>query len=145
MTTWRDTASQTVREDLDALLNAVLPFAQELLDKNGQFYPFGAVVGGDGNLSLASAPTAVGRRAAPANILADLVAAASAKSASLRAVAFVSDVLVAGKDAIHVELEHSRGTALRIVVPYKINRSTRLVRFGQLSASSGQAKVWRAE
>ena len=144
MTSWRDTASQTVQDDLDKLLNVVLPFAEELLNKSAQFYPFGATMAQDGNVSLTSAATAVGRKAAPAAVLADLVSGAAARSGTLRAVAFVSDVLVAGKDAVHVELEHSRGESIGIVVPYKINRTTRLVRFGELSASSAAAKVWVA-
>ena len=38
------------RPDLDALLNAALPFAQKMLVERGQFYPFGATMKPDGKI-----------------------------------------------------------------------------------------------
>ena len=52
MTSWRDTASTSAQKDLDDLLNFVVPLAQELLGKNGQFYPFGATMSQAGEASL---------------------------------------------------------------------------------------------
>jgi len=36
--------------DLDQLLNAVLPFAQQMLSKHGEFFPFGASMTIDGEI-----------------------------------------------------------------------------------------------
>jgi hypothetical protein len=41
---WRDTSSDQAQADLDALLNAVLPFAELTLSKYGEMFPFGAAV-----------------------------------------------------------------------------------------------------
>jgi hypothetical protein len=43
---------QTPRDELDALLNAVLPFAERMLRQHGDFYPFGATIGRDGKIAL---------------------------------------------------------------------------------------------
>ena len=48
MTTWRDTTSEHVQSDLDRLLNTVLPFADEMLRRHGEFYPYGAAITREG-------------------------------------------------------------------------------------------------
>ena len=40
------------RPDLDALMSALLPFAQRMLSKHGEFYPFGAAIDRDGQVRL---------------------------------------------------------------------------------------------
>jgi uncharacterized membrane protein len=47
MASWRDSASEIAQDDLDALFNAVLPFAEKTLGKSGEIYPFCASVGDD--------------------------------------------------------------------------------------------------
>jgi hypothetical protein len=41
--------------DLDLLLNAVLPFAQQMLAKHGEFFPFGTSMTTDGEIIANSA------------------------------------------------------------------------------------------
>ena len=119
MTSWRATASASAQEDLDGLLNLVLPLAQELLGKNGRFYPFGASVSTDGEASLTEADAGLGEHPQPDRVLAGVYDGARAAAAENRAAAFVSDVLIEGSDAVQVELEHRDGIAIVVLVPYK--------------------------
>jgi len=49
MTSWRDSASSQSQADLDGLLGEVLPFAQQQLEKRGEFFPYGATVSIEGD------------------------------------------------------------------------------------------------
>ena len=42
----------TPKEECEQLLNAILPFAINQLNKHGEFYPFGAVMLNNGDISL---------------------------------------------------------------------------------------------
>jgi len=140
MRSWRDTASASAQEDLDGLLNLVLPLAQELLGKNGQFYPFGASVSAAGEASLTAADPSPGDQ--PDQVLAGLYDGARASAADNRAAAFVVDVLANGSDAVRVELEHQDGIALVVLVPYKPSTLNRVPKFEQMSVSPGEPRVW---
>ncbi|WP_243057179.1 hypothetical protein [Nocardioides sp. SR21] len=140
MTSWRDTASASAQEDLDGLLNVVLPLAQELLGKNGQFYPFGASVSADGEAAVTASDPSLG--ANPEQVLAGVYDGARATAAENRAAAFVTDVLVNGSDAVQVELEHRDGIALVVVVPYTPGTYKRFPKFGELRVAQGEPKVW---
>jgi hypothetical protein len=45
----------TTRPDLDAVLNALLPFAQQMLAKHGEFFPFGASMSAEGEVAAVAA------------------------------------------------------------------------------------------
>ena len=145
MTTWRDTASASAQADLDNLLNLVLPLAQELLGKNGQFYPFGASVANGGEASLTAADPELGEHPQPEQVLASVYAGARATAAENRAAAFVSDVLIEGSDAVQVELEHRDGIALVVLVPYKPATLKRVPTFREMSVAPGEPRVWIAD
>jgi hypothetical protein len=144
MTTWRDTASASAQADLDNLLNLVLPLAQELLGKNGQFYPFGASVSTVGEAALTAADPELGEHPQPEQVLASVYDRARAAAGETRAAAFVSDVLVEGSDAVQVELEHRDGIALVVLVPYKPATLKRVPTFRDMSVAPGEPRVWIA-
>lgn len=145
MTSWRDTASASAQEDLDGLLNLVLPFAGDLIAKNGQFYPFGGSVSDNGEASLTAADPDLGEHPQPEQVLAGLYDGARASAADVRAAAFVVDVLVDGSDALRVELEHRDGVALVVLVPYTPLGLKRFPRFGDMSVGPGEPRIWIAD
>src|SRR5277367_666996 len=57
MTSWRDGATQQAQDDLDGMLGATIPFAQEMLAKNGEFYPYGASLSIDGEVKMEASYT----------------------------------------------------------------------------------------
>ena len=122
----------------------MLPRAQELLGKNGQFYPFGASVSTDGETSLTPPDAGLGDHPQPDRVLAGVYDAARATAGENRAAAFVSDVLVEGSDAVQVELEHRTGIALVVLVPYKPATLKRVPSFRDMSVAPGEPRVWIA-
>ena len=60
MTSWRKAASQQAQDDLDGLLNATLPFARQMLEKRGEFAPFGANVDEADETKMVAADPGVG-------------------------------------------------------------------------------------
>lgn len=96
MSSWRDEASQSAQDDLDGLLNAVLPLAENLLRKNGDFFPVGGSVSRQGEASLTAATPEVGEHPASDLVLAHRYDGARRNVSDARAVAFVADVRANG-------------------------------------------------
>jgi hypothetical protein len=142
MTSWRDSASQVAQDDLDALLNLVLPLAEEEISTHGEFYPFGASISVGGDASLTAADSGLGDRPASESLLALLYDWASANAATTRAAAFVADVLAHGAGAVRVELEHSEGVSLVVLRPYTRSRFKKVLTFGELSVAEAQPRIW---
>jgi hypothetical protein len=84
MITWRASASQQAQDDLDGLVNVTLPFAQQMLAKNGEFYPFGAAVTASGETRLIASDSTEGEHPASADVLSSLLAGFRQTRADLR-------------------------------------------------------------
>jgi hypothetical protein len=113
--------------DCKALVDAVLPFARQMLDRFGEFYPYGAAMGADGK--IAAVATHEGRERPPSiAVIRQLKAAfiAGAKDGRFKATALAYNVSVAlpatGKqsDAIAVSLNHRDGSSVKVLFPYAI-------------------------
>jgi len=145
MASWRDTASQQAQDDLDGLLNPALGFAQQQLDKHGEFYPYAVVVDADGQQRMVAADTG-DEQPASADLISTLIAALADERDLLRAAAIVADVRVRelGSEAIRVTLEHSERIALTILLPYRPRRFGRGIDYGDLQAGPAAAFVWPA-
>src|SRR4051812_35652259 len=122
MASWRDNASQSAQDDLDELLNAVLPFAEQTIAKHGELAPFGASVSTNGQFAFLAADLGQGEYLSSADVLNTLYEGAKQSAATHRAFAFVADVLANGSDAVRVELEHREGPVLVLAVPYTRSR-----------------------
>ena len=126
MDTWRDTTSQQAQDDLDGLLNAVMPLAQQTLARYGVMLPFGAATLTSGDVSmLAAYPGDDLDALTEPQVLEGLKSGVQQQAGEYRAVAFVADGLLHGADAILVDLEHREGVALRMMVPYRRHRFPR--------------------
>ena len=125
-----------MREDLNALLDSLLPFAQQMLNKSGEFFPFGAVVIVRGGLEMVGADT--GTERPPSKEVMELLLGGfrcRARDATIRASgmcynAGISSPSGAKQDAIILDLE-SREECARIAVPYA-KKFLRGYQFGEI-------------
>ena len=139
---WRDQISQAGQDDLDGLLETVLPLGRKMLAEQGEFFPYGATVSLDGEVKLV-APYDGTEHLRSADLLSLMHDSARAGAETIRAAAFVFDVRLPGAtpgDAIRVELEHREGIALAVMLPYRVADGD--VEYGKLSAGSAEKRVW---
>jgi hypothetical protein len=144
MPSWRETTPQPVQDDLDGVITAALHAAQDLLTKNGEFFPFGITVAESGEVGLAAADAGLGEQPASLAVLDGLYAGAADRRDTHRAVGFVADVKANGSDAVRVEAEHrDGGPALVVVMPYqRKGLMKKVVTYGQMSVGQGERRIW---
>ena len=142
MTSWRESASQQAQDDPDDLLAASLPFAQEMLDKRGEFFPYAAAITASGETRLIAGDPGEGEQPTSVAVIDVLVAGLRTERDTLRAVAVVSDVRRSDSDAVRVELEHAEGASIVVFQPYRKKRFGRGVEYGQITAGQGEPHVW---
>lgn len=140
--------SDDARPDLDALLNLLLPHAQDLVRKYGEFYPFGAMMTAEGEATLQAAYD--GDEHPSSQDLIDLLVAGmrqAAQAGRIRASAVCLDTRVVPPgqgnkiDAICVRIEHHTGEAAAAYLPYRKGFLGR-IRFGELFADRGEREVF---
>jgi hypothetical protein len=144
MGSWRESASAETQDDLDELLNVTLGFAQQQLTNHGEFYPYAAAIGADGQAEMIAAQPDPGNyRPNSADVAAACFGALTDKRDTIRAGAVVTDVRMSdGGDAVRVDLEHADGHALTVLLPYAKKRLSKKIEFGQLQAQAGQRRIW---
>lgn len=114
--------------DSDILLSAVIPFAQQMLDKHSEFYPFGAQVSVDGQVSLVQ-PTTEQEHPASQEIIDSLQSGMKQHAAEgkIRGAAICYDARVVPPggttkvDAICVVVQHRSETCAKLFLPYTRN------------------------
>ncbi len=144
MTSWRDHASPQAQQDLDGLLEPALGFAQQELAKHGEFFPYAVVVRTDGQTEMvATRPEASNDRPASADVITACRTTLTGRRDQLRAAAVVADIRIPqGGDAIRVELEHTEGPTLTVLLPYTKKRFGKTIDYGDLRAEAGSRHVW---
>lgn len=140
---WREGASTEAREDLDGLVNATLPFAQQMLERHGEFFPFAAAVTSDGAVELVGTDPGADDRPASKDVLNQLVSGLRDRVGGLRATALVADVRAGESEAVRVELEHRDGQAICVLLPYRTKRLRRGIDYADLLATPGPHRIWR--
>jgi hypothetical protein len=143
MSSWREAASPEAQEDLDALLNLVLPFAQQQLADAGGFFPYGAYIG------LGGVPEFVAfysdsEKPDAAEMFEHAFAALASRRDVSRAAAVAVDVRIdeGVGDAISIDLEHAEGHAIKVLLPYAKARFGKRIKYGSMSAQAGEHRIW---
>ena len=137
----------TPKEECEELLNQILPAAKDLLIKNKEFYPIGAVLNNDGTCTLTAAyednefPDSY-------SVIKDLMEAhrvmASNEEIKASGIAWnaqVTDSSGKKKDAIIVSLEHKDSYSVIIGEPYSIG-FLKKIRFDTVFAQEGRNDIW---
>jgi hypothetical protein len=134
--------------DLDTLLNAVLPFAQQMLAKRGAFHPFGASMSSEGKVALAQAiPEGEQPESRAVIDMLTLGFQEQGKAGLLRATAICFDgrAVPPGStekvDAICVRLEHISAENAAVFLPYSKGWFGR-VKYGGMFASAMESQVF---
>jgi hypothetical protein len=130
--------------DIDGLLNALLPFAQQMLAKHGEYFPFGGTMSTDGEITMVGADLSE-EQPTSQEVLGLLIAGLREEAApgKLRAAAvcFNASITPPGQsreiDAIKVHLEHVDVEATDVFLPYRKNLFGKY-RFGELVATRGE-------
>ena len=142
MASWRDASSQQAQDDLDGLLNAALSFAQQMLDEHGEFFPFAVAVDVHSDTRMIMGDPDRRERPPSAEVLSTILQELQRSRQEFRAVARVADVRVADSDAVRVELEHSEGPSMAVLLPYKKRRLRGGIEYGSLAATVAVPAVW---
>lgn len=135
------------RVDCEALLNAALPFAEQMLSAHGEFYPFGNTMGLDGKIASAAAATG-SEHPASADLIQILKSAFAegARRGEFRATAIAYDIRTIvpdtglKSDAVAVACDHQANYSVVVVVPYTLAGSK--VIFGDAFAHQGDAAIF---
>ncbi len=143
-----DRNEERAEHELEQLLNAVIPLAQRMLARHGQFYPFAAAVKQDGKLTFI--PNSRELRQKPPQSLADnlreqLIMGAS--NGEYRATGLCQDVRVnlssemGRSEAVLISVEHLNGRAMDIFLPYAADHEGEIT-YGEVFASQADPVVF---
>jgi hypothetical protein len=138
------------REEIELLLNHLLPLAERMLSEHGEFYPYAAIMDSGGEVQAVSAAADEDHPDVGELLLAlHTELRERAVDGTIRASGIASDVTLTDpdsgevKDAVQLELDHAETEAVDVYVPYTSGDDG--VQFGELVAASGQAPIFSAE
>lgn len=118
----------TPKNEAEALMNDLLPFAKQMLQEFGEFHPFGGMMMADGSVKHTGAVTE-SEYGPPAELIVLLEGALREEAArrTIRVAALVLNVSVPAPgsdrkvDAIEVRLDHMEGFTASVFVPYAMS------------------------
>ena len=128
-------------------MNEVLPFAQQMLERHGEFIPYGGAMKPNGE--IVSVAGYDGDEFPPSQDIIDLLKdafRAAGRSGEYKATAIVFDVRVIPPgseektDAVAVALDHKESYSVVVLFPYLLNNGA--VEFGQVFAEAGENDIF---
>ena len=136
------------KQESEALLNALLPFAEKMLRKNGEFYPYGGYMKPDGTIVQVGATDPDTEHPKSKDLIYVLRSSLRelARRKECKAVAIVFDVTVTlpnsnqTGDAIQISIEHAEKYAAEVFFPYHCIEKD--VVYGETFAQQGEHEVF---
>ena len=135
------------RAESQQLMNAALPFAEQMLEKHGEFFPYGLALNTEGKIVSVAGHSE--KQQPQASEIIQIIKSGFIEGAKLgqyRATALVYDVRVAlpssgnKSDAIAVSLNHKDDYSVIVHLPYKIEAGK--ITFGELFAIRGENDIF---
>jgi hypothetical protein len=139
--------SGAAKAGCEEIMNALVPFAQQMLEKHGEFFPFGGTMKNNGEITHTGGYD--GRERPPSADIIRLLSdsfRSGARSGQYKATALVYDVRVflpatgQKSDAVAVALDHRDNYSVVVYFPYQIKGGK--VAFGDVFAKKGEANVF---
>lgn len=138
----------TPRDEMDSILDMLLPFAQQQLEKHGEFFPFAASIDSSGALAMVAVDLD-DKHSASSDVVDSLyeALARSAANSEIRAAGICADVRItppgsgAETDAIRTSIEHAESDPVEVLMPYA-KRRMRGFEFGDLFAQAGTPRIF---
>jgi hypothetical protein len=134
------------KEEIQQILNYLLPFAEQMLTKEGEFYPYAAILDAGGEVQAVS--VAGDERPDVGDLLVAIHAELRERAAggAIRASGIAADVTLTDPDsgettdAVQVELDHADAEPVDVFVPYETEPDG--IKFGELVAAQGREPVF---
>jgi len=138
----------TSRAESQQLMNAALPFAEQMLERHGEFFPYGLALNTEGKI-VSVAGHSEQQQPQPSEIIQIIKSGfiEGAKSGQYKATALVYDARVTlpstgnKSDAIAISLNHKYDYSVIVHLPYKIEAGK--VIFGELFAMRGENDIFK--
>jgi hypothetical protein len=137
------------KQEIEQLLNYLLPFAEQMLSGDGEFYPYAATMDAGGEVQAVS--MAADEQPDVGELLLALHAELreQASRGAIRASGIAADVTLTDPDsgdttdAVQLELDHADIEAVDVYLPYTTGDEG--IEFGELVAAAGQAPIFSDE
>jgi hypothetical protein len=135
------------KEEIELLLNYLLPLAEEMLSKQGEFYPYAAMMDTGGEVQSVSAAPDEQPDVGELLLALHTELRSQAAEGAIRASGIASDVTLTDPDsgevtdAVQLELDHAEAEPVDVYVPYESGAGG--VKFGELVAAAGQAPIFQ--
>ena len=135
-------------DEIQEILNFLLPYAERMLNEHGEFYPYAAALDSDGELNAVDAEVHDDDSPDVGEVLLALHEGLRERAAegAIRATGIAADVTLTDPDsgdttdAIQVELDHAEADAVDVFVPYETESDG--IKFGELVAAEGREPVF---